>query len=155
MMIIVSSVLDIKGCEGSLMQAHQFTDGYQEAFKASTGLAIWTFAWVATLALARYGPTHLWESQTASWAAVTLNLAIGVGWIFAHLRYLRGIDELQRKIMQDALVVTLGVGWIGGFAYVVADAAGLIAYDARTGAFPALLAVVYMIAIAVGHLRYR
>ena len=57
--------------------------------------------------------------------------------------------------MQDALAVTLGVGWVGGFAYVVADNAGLIAMDVNLGVFPALLGVVYMIAIVVGHLRYR
>ncbi len=138
------------------MQAHNLTGGYQETFKTSAGLAIWTFAWVATLALARFGPTHLWDSQpVASWAAVAVNLAVGVGWIVAHARYLRGIDELQRKIMLDALAVTLGVGWVGGFAYVVADDAGLIAYDANLAIFSMLLAVVYMVAIVVGNLRYR
>jgi len=90
----------------------------------------------------------------ATWAAVATNLAFGIGWIVAHARYLRGIDELQRKIMQDALAVTLGVGFVGGFAYVVANAADLIA-DVNNGVLPALLAVVYMIAIAVGHIRYR
>ena len=57
--------------------------------------------------------------------------------------------------MLDALAVTLGVGWVGGFAYIVADNAGLIAYDANIAVFSMLLAVVYMIAIGVGHLRYR
>jgi hypothetical protein len=90
----------------------------------------------------------------ASWAAVATNLAVGIGWIVAHARYLRGIDELQRKIMQDALAITLGVGFVGGFAYVVANAADLIA-DVNNGVLPALLAVVYMIAIVVGHIRYR
>ena len=46
-------------------------------------------------------------------------------------------------------------GGVAGFAYVVADAADLIAHDAEIGAFPALLAVVYMIAIVVGTIRYR
>ena len=110
------------------MQAHDQTGGYQQAFRASAGLAIWTVAWTASLALARFGPVHLWDSQpAASWAAVAANLAVGIGWIVAHARYLRGIDELQRKIMQEALAVTLGVGWVGGFAYVVADAADLVA----------------------------
>ena len=138
------------------MQAHNQTGGYQQAIKATARLALWTLAWAATLALAKFGPEHLWDSQpAASWAAVAANLAVGIGWIVAHARYLRGIDELQRKIMQDALAVTLGVGWVGGFAYVVADAADLIADDANIAVFPALLGVVYMIAIVVGHLRYR
>ncbi len=138
------------------MQTQDQTGGYQEAFKATGQLILWTLAWVATLALAKFGPIHLWDSQpVASWAAVALNLAVGVGWIIAHARYLRGIDELQRKINQDALAVTLGVGWVGAFAYVVADSADLITYDAGIGLFATLLAFVYMIAIVVGQLRYR
>lgn len=138
------------------MQANNETGGYREAFKATVQLVLWTLAWTASLALAKFGPSHLWDSQpVASWAAVATNLAVGIGWIVAHARFLRGIDELQRKINQDALAVTLGVGWVGGFAYVVADAADLVAYDADIGAFAALLAVVYMIVLVVGQLRYR
>lgn len=138
------------------MHAHNQTGGYQDVIKPTALLALWTLAWVATLALARFGPRHLWDSQeVASWVAVAINLAVGIGWIVSHARFLRGIDELQRKIMQDALAVTLGVGWVAGFAYVVADAADLIDRDAEIGVFTALLGVVYMIAIAVGHVRYR
>lgn len=138
------------------MQTHNQTGGHQDSIKATARLALWTFAWVATLALARFGPTSLWDSQpVASWAAVATNLVVGIGWIVAHARYLRGIDELQRKIMQDALAVTLGVGWVGGFANVVADTADLIAYDVDAGVFPALLGVVYLVATLVGNVRYR
>lgn len=129
--------------------------GYQQAVKASGRLALWTLAWVGTVALARFGPQHLWDSQAISWAAVAANLVVGIGWMVAHARYLRATDELQRKIMQDALAVTLGVGFVGGFAYVVADAADLVAYDASIALFSMLLSVVYLVAIFIGYLRYR
>lgn len=138
------------------MRAHDQVGGHQAAMKSSVGLAVWTIGWTTTLALARFGPTHLWDAQpSASWVAVALNLAVGIGWILAHARYLRGIDELQRKIMQDALAVTFGVGWVGGFAYVVADAADLIAGDPNLGIFPTVLGIVYVVAVFVGHLRFR
>ena len=139
------------------MQAHNETGGYRDSIKTTARLVLWTLAWVATLALARFGPGLLWDSQqpVASWAAVAANLVVGIGWIVAFTRFLRGLDELQRKIMQDALAVTLGVGWVGGFAYVVADAAGLVADDVDIAVFPALLGVVYMIAFVVGKIRYR
>src|SRR3989337_120065 len=126
------------------MQAHTDTGGYRDSNKATARLALWTLAWVATFALASFGPEHLWDSDVASWAAVAANLAVGIGWIVAHARYLRGIDELQRKIMQDALAVTLGVGWVVGFAYVVADGADPISPDLNVGLFPALLGAVYV-----------
>ena len=136
------------------MKAHNQTGGDQDSITTVARLALWTVAWVATFALASFGPEHLWDSDAASWAAVAINLAVGIGWIAAHARYLREIDELQRKIMQDALAITLGAGFVGGFAYVVADAADLIAYD-DIGLPTALLAAVYMVAIAVGNKRYR
>jgi hypothetical protein len=119
---------------------------------------LWTLAWVGTLALARFGPESLWDSQgqpAASWAAVAVNVLVGAGWIVAFTRYLRALDDLQRKIVQDALAVTLGVGWVAGFGYVVADAAGLVTADLDLALFPALLGVVFVVAFVVGGLRYR
>jgi len=138
------------------VQAHNQTGGDQEAIKRVARLALWTLAWLGTFALASFGPKLLWDSQpVASWAAVAANLAVGIGVIVAHARLLRGIDELQRKIMLEAMAVTLGVGWVGGFAYVVADAADVITRGVDSGVFPTLLAVVYMIAIVVSNFRYR
>ncbi|AWW41955.1 hypothetical protein [Streptomyces cadmiisoli] len=124
--------------------------------KASVQLVLWTLAWALTLALAKFGPELLWdEQQVASWAAVAVNFVAGIGWIVAFTRFLRVLDELQRKIMQDALAVTLGVGWVVGFAYVVADGADLGARDVDVAVLPGLMGVVFMIAFAVGRIRYR
>ncbi len=137
------------------VDASNQTGGQEVAIKRTAQLALWTLAWGLTLALARFGPELVWDSRPAlSWGAIALNLAAGVGWIFAHARYLQGIDELQRKIMQDALAITLGVGWVVGFAYVVADSADLIARD-EVGLLSALMGVVYVIATFAGHIRYR
>lgn len=138
------------------MNIQKPTSGYEEEFTSTIGLAVWTALWAGSLAFAKYGPTYLWdEHQAASWIAVSINVAIGIGWILAFARYLRGIDSVHRKIQQDALTITLGVGWICGFAYVVADAADLISTTVSLAMFPILMAVVYMFAVAVGYLRYR
>jgi hypothetical protein len=79
----------------------------------------------------------------------------GIGWIVAHARFLREIDELHRKIMQDALAITLGVGWVSAFAYLVAQSAGLLSRALDVGAFAVALGLVYMAAIAFGHIRFR
>jgi hypothetical protein len=125
--------------------------------KASARLVLGTLAWAATLALAKFGPQLLWDPQqrVASWAAVAVNLAVGIGWIVAFTRFLRALDELQRKITQDALAVTLGVGWVLGFAYVAADTASLVARDVDIAVLPALMGVVFLVAFVVGKIRYR
>ena len=145
--------LDI-ATQGRTVNAPDQTSGQEVILKRTGQLALWKVAWGLTLALARFGPELLWDSQPLSWGAITLNLGAGVGWIVAHARYLQGIDELQRKIMQDALAITLGVGWVVGFAYVVADSAGLVARD-EVGLLPALMGIVYVIATVAGHIRYR
>ncbi|MGW0804084.1 hypothetical protein [Nonomuraea sp. NPDC002799] len=139
------------------MQAHDETGAYRDSIKTTARLVLWTLVWLVTLALARFGPELLWDSRqpVASWAAVAVNLVAGIGWIVAYGRFIRGQDELQRKILQDALAVTLGVGWVGGFAYVVADNAGLVVYDVDTAVLPALLGAAYVIAFFVGKIRYR
>ncbi len=139
------------------MQAHDQTGDYRASNKATARFMLWTLAWVATLAFAKFGPELLWSTRqtVASWAAVAVNLVVGMGWIVAFTRFLREVDELQRKIIQDALAAALGVGWIGGFAYVVADAAGLVDYDVNIAVLPTLMGVVYMVAVLVGTLRYR
>ncbi|MEX2546221.1 MAG: hypothetical protein WD830_00360 [Chloroflexota bacterium] len=140
------------------MQAPDQTGHYRDEMKASAGLAVWTLAWVGTLALAVFGPELLWDSQpVASWAAVATNVAAGTGLILAHARYLRKIDELQRKINLDALAITLGVGYVVGFAYMAASIGDLIAFDgnASIALFSVLLSVIYMGTIVVGNLRYR
>ncbi|MFF3713003.1 hypothetical protein [Streptomyces phaeochromogenes] len=125
--------------------------------KASAQLVLWTFAWAATLALAKFGPQLLWDppQRVAGWTAVAVNLTVGIGWVVAFTRFLRALDELQRKIVQDALAVTLGVGWILGFAYVVTDDASLVARDVNIAVLPALMGVVFVVAFVVGKIRYR
>ena len=119
-------------------------------------LAIWTLAWVASLALAKFGPALLWNDQpVASWIAVAVNIAVGVGWIVAHARYLRAVDDLQRKILMDALAIALGAGLVGGFAYSAANTAGLISFESDLAVVSVLMAAVYIVATAAGSLRYR
>lgn len=131
------------------------TGAYRAAATATLVLAAATLAWLATLALARFGPGLLWGRDLAgvSWAVVAVNLVAGAAVIVAFTRYLRRADELDRKIMLDALAVTLGVAWVTGFAYVVANAAGLLTLD--IAALLAAPGVVFLLAVVVGRIRYR
>jgi len=140
------------------MQSHDESQRFRRSNTTAIQLVMWTLAWAASLAAARFGPEFLWDPQdhpVSSWVAVVVNVAVGLGWITAFMRFLRALDDLQRKIMLDALAVTLGVGWVVGFAYFVADAAGLIPYDLNIALFPAFLGVVYLSAFVVGSIRFR
>jgi hypothetical protein len=128
----------------------------QRSMRNVLSLALWTLAWTGTLALASFGPNWLWDSQpVVSWIAIAVNLVFGVGWIAVHAKFLRGVDDLQRKIMLDAIAIALGVGLVGGFAYAAANNIGLIPFDVSIAILMALMSVVYLLGIAVGNLRYR
>lgn len=139
------------------MQEQNHTDDYQETTTRNTvRLALWTVAWLTTMALATFGPRLLWdENPVASWTAILGNLFIGIGLIVAHKRWIQGVDELQRKIMLEAMAFTLGVGFVAGFAYANIDTADLIASDAEIGFLVLLMGVVYLVATFVGVKRYR
>jgi hypothetical protein len=139
------------------METHDKTAGYRASNRSAVHLVLCTFAWAATLALARFGPESIWDTKhsAASWAAVAANILVGAIWIAAFARFLRALDDLWRQITQDALAAALGVGWVTGFAYVAADAAGLVDYDFNVALFAVLLGVVYVITFVVGWIRYR
>jgi hypothetical protein len=116
-----------------------------------------TLAWLATLALAQFGPELLWGQQlpALSWAAIALNIVAGIVWIVSFAFFLRTIDELERKILLDAFTVTLGAGFVGAMAYAAASSAGLVPEAFSIALFAVFLAVVYLIAFVVGKIRYR
>ena len=126
------------------------------ATRRTLHLALATVAWVGTLALAQFGPEILWNRGVAlSWIALALNLAAGAVWILVHVRYLRAAGELQRKVLLDATGLALGVGLVAGCALTAAHGAGLIGFQLDVALFIILIAVVYIVATAIGNLRYR
>ena len=120
-------------------------------------LALWALAWLLSAVLARFGPSALWHSEpTLSWVAIGINVAVGVGVLVVHARYLRRVDELQRKITLDAMAISLGVAVVGEIAYALASAARLVSFDVNVATYiTVLVCVVYAVASVAGNLRYR
>ncbi|GAA1673213.1 hypothetical protein GCM10009830_19380 [Glycomyces endophyticus] len=140
------------------MDTPETTARYRVSNRRAAQLMLWTLAWAASLAAARFGPERWWDAQAspaASWVAIGVNVLVGVAWVVAFARFLRALDDLWRKIMQDALAVTLGAGWVAGFAWAAADAAGLVTGEVNLALFPVLLGAVYVAAVAVGWIRFR
>jgi hypothetical protein len=122
---------------------------------STQNLALWTFLWVISLALATFGPLFLWsENTTWSIIAILVNTVIGAGMIWAHVKYLSVLDELQKKIQLDAMGIALGIGIVGGLSYSVMDQANVITGDAEISFLVILISIAYMIAIFVGKQRY-
>lgn len=123
--------------------------------KVTKNLALWTLLWLVSLAIATFGPKFIWqESITWSSIAIAINTTIGGGLIWAHIKHLTALDELQKKIQLDAMGIALGVGIVGGLSYSVMDIANVITGDAEIAFLVMLISITYMIALAVGKKRY-
>ena len=124
--------------------------------KAMRRLAYWTFAWLITLAITAFGAKLLWNFDTRiSIFFILLNAAVGIGMIMANAKYLQEVDEMQRKIMMDAMGLALGVGLIGGLSYSMLDATNVIASDAEIAYIIMLMGFTYLIGVYKSTIRYQ
>jgi hypothetical protein len=133
------------------------TDAFtSRIIRTTLGLAGWTLAWVASVALAAFGPGLFWDDQPApTLIAIVISVLIGVGMLFANKRHLQGMDELQRTIQLQTMGWTLGAGLVGGVAAALLSRHGIVAFEVEIGHLVAFMAVVYMLGSLAGALRYR
>jgi hypothetical protein len=119
-------------------------------------LRYWTFAWVATMAVAVFGPKNIWDYATLpTILALLVNLAVGLGMIVANKRYLQGLDELHQKIFLDAAALTLGVGLVCGLSYELLEDIKLISFEPEISHVVVLMCLTFLAAIIFGHRRYQ
>ncbi|WP_299761615.1 hypothetical protein [uncultured Pontibacter sp.] len=119
-------------------------------------LAIWTFAWVASMALATFGPNLIWqENMPFTIVAIVLNAAFGAAMILANIRYIKSMDEMQRRIQLEAMGIALGVGVVGGLSYSLLDTTNIISGDAEISFLVILIGLTYLAATVIGQIRYR
>ena len=140
------------------MSSHTPDSGAWESRTArnTLGLAAWTIAWVASLALAAFGPEFLWNNESApTLVAIAFNVAVGIGLLLAYKRYLQALDELQREIQLQAMAWSLGAGLIGGTAWTLFMTLDVVAFEAEIAHLTMFMSAVYLVAIVAGTLRYR
>ena len=123
--------------------------------KNNIRLLCWIFAWVGTMILVDKAVLYEWySSDLISMVAIVINAGIGLGVIVTFMRYLNEVDELQRKIQLDALALSMGVGWVGGFTYSLLVTAQFVT-DNEVSDIIMLMTFTYMVGIIVGQVRYR
>ena len=129
-----------------------------EAKKASNirNLRYWTLAWVLTSALAAFGPRFIWDYHTAlTILGVVINVVIGFRMIVANRDYLRGLDEMHRKIFLDAGALSLGVGLVIGLSYELLEDIKLISFEPEISHLVILMCLTFLVGMIRGHRTYR
>ncbi|MDB9990167.1 hypothetical protein OAD79_01840 [Flavobacteriales bacterium] len=127
----------------------------EERKKRTIRLAIWTWTWVATLAVATFGPKFIWENSTL-WTtlAICINLINGVLMILANRSLFNHYDELERKIHLESMGLTLGATVIVGLSYSLLDITNLITSDAEISYLIMFMSVTYYITLLINRKRY-
>ncbi|MGY5851750.1 hypothetical protein [Salegentibacter sp. F14] len=118
-------------------------------------LAIWTWSWVVTMAIAAFGPKYIWDDHTVlTVLAVSVNFVHGILMIFANRRLLNNFDELERKIHLESLALTLGLAVIVGLSYSLLDTTNLIGFDAEISNLVIFIGVTYLVLVTINTRRY-
>ena len=116
----------------------------------------WTTAWVVSLALAAFGPRLIWDYEPLiSILFVLLSLAMGTGMVLANGRYLRQMDELQRKIFLDAGALSLGVGMVVGCTYEILEDIQLITFEPEISHLVIVMCLSFAMGLFKGNRKYR
>ena len=133
------------------------TNEYNERnCKNTRNLRNWAIAWVISMAVAAFAPKYLWDFNVLlTIIAVIVNLATGFGMLFANRRYIRGLDEMQQKIMLDAMGLTLGVGLVVGQCYELLEDIKLISFQPEISHLVLLMCITYMAAMIAGYRKYQ
>ncbi|MFO7672496.1 MAG: hypothetical protein R6V74_02170 [Lutibacter sp.] len=118
-------------------------------------LAAWTWSWVATMAIATFGPKYIWDDHTVLTAlAVSVNFANGILMIIANKNLFNKFDELERKIHLESLALTLGLAVVVGLSFSLLDSTKLIAFTAEISHLVLFIGVTYLVCVTVNTRRY-
>ena len=128
----------------------------EERRKHLRNLALWTWSWVASLAIATFGPIFIWNDHKGlTTLAILINLIHGGCMMLANRKLFNHYDELERKIHLEALGLTLGLTVIVGLTFSLLDQTNLIPFDAEIGVLVGFIGVTYMITLLINTKRYR
>jgi hypothetical protein len=127
-----------------------------QATKNTVSLAYWTAAWLASMAVATFGPILVWPDNGAlTVLIIVVNLVIGVGMILANKRHLQGLDEMHQRVQLEAMALSLGVGLVAGLGYSMLDVANIIPFDAEISHLVILMGLTYGAGVVAGLKRYQ
>jgi hypothetical protein len=133
-----------------------FNQGLPERdIKNANQIMLWAFAWAATLVIISICSKYAWFSSALPITiAFVLHTGIGIGMILAYKRFLRELDEMERKIQLDALALSAGATVVAFSSYSILEKAGILP-DLNPAYLIAFLALTYSAGLIIGRIRYR
>lgn len=127
-----------------------------DAVSKTVTLALWTFLWVLSVALATFGPELFWGTNTlVNLFFIVLNFGIGIRMIVANINHVKGMDEMMQKVHLEAMGISLGFTLVGGISYSLLDVTNVIPFDAEIAGLIILIALTYITSLIINLKRYQ
>lgn len=137
----------------SSAKTSQWQKGVAESTKK---LAIWTGAWVVSVAVATFGSILVWDSSLMlKLASISLNFAIGIGTIRSNIRHLKSLDELMQRVHLEAMGMALGLSVVTGISLSILASSEVIPFKVDVSIMVAMMGLIYGIGTFVGMRRYK
>jgi hypothetical protein len=130
---------------------------YQSRARRSTlNLFLWAAIWVASFAIATFGPKFIWDKAAPiTWVACAVTILIGIGAIIAHRNQIRDQDELLQRVTLQAFAITVGAVIIIGCPYTILQANRLVPSELGIPTLMVVISVTYLTSMLIGLKRYR
>lgn len=138
---------------GTSSEAPHFKKGVAQSTRQ---LAIWTVAWLVSLAIATFGSTLVWDSNlTLKLSSILINFLIGIGTIKANVRHIQSLDEMMQRVHLEAMGMAMGIAIVAGISLSVLSTAEVLPFKVDISVIVMLLGLVYGIGTVVGMRRYK
>jgi hypothetical protein len=125
--------------------------------KHTLKLFYWTVAWLLAIALLAFGDKFLWQEGSSTHAVIAFAIAVvvGIGMVIVNKNYLKDLDELQQKVMLEAMGITLGVPLAVGAPYSLLIEAGVVPSEDFFAYLIILMSLTFIASYIAGIWRYK
>ncbi|CAN5916209.1 hypothetical protein BH23ACT10_BH23ACT10_08300 [soil metagenome] len=116
---------------------------------------VWSLVWVASFLAVDYAIAEDMIGGGAVIVGATAAISVlGIGVLASFHRFLRGTDELMRKIQLDALALTVGIGFVSAFGYSLLQDTAIVASSDATTILVVAMATTCVVGVVLGRRRY-
>lgn len=125
--------------------------------KSTLKLCYWSVAWVLAIALLALGEDFLWEdaSTVPTVIAFAIAVLVGIGMVIAYKNYVTALDELQKKVLLEAMSITLGVPLAVGGPYSIMVEHGVAPSEKWFAYLIILMSLTFFASFFAGMRRYK
>lgn len=129
------------------MTSHQ-----KQLHQSTRKMATWTLIWLISMAIASFGPTFIWDSNTTiTIFSIVTNMIIGLFMIRTNVKYILSLDEMLQRIHLEAMSVSLGVGIVIGFGYSLLAVNDILPSKLGMPVLAVVFSITYLIVLFRSH----